>query len=114
MGTAWAEPQCRCEPVGAPSLPEEIEVVEIPEGAACTGVSYSVQAWVPLAGTNDTRGVVPQPIQRPRCGDRPVEWTPPDAAYYARDVWPEKPVELAGTFTLAGRCLQRIRVSRRR
>lgn len=99
----------RTEPVGAPALPEEIELVEIPPGSVCTGVTFSVQAWRPRADIG-----IPSPIQQPRRGDDRVAWTDPDLSYYGQEIWPKAPVELAGAFKVEGRLMQRVRISRQR
>ena len=96
-------------PPGAPSLPGEVALFRIPDGASCTGLAWSVRGWLPCAGAG-----TPEPVQRPRRGDAAAAWCAPDPAYYARDVWPAAPAELDGTFTVEGRRMLRVRVSPRR
>ncbi len=107
MGAAdTAAPSHVCvEPVGAPALAERIVLVEVPTGTVFSNLSWSVAGWT--AQTSET----PRPVPRPCVTDAVPLPTPPDPAFYARDVWPVQPVEALGVVCVQGDRKLRVRVS---
>ena len=95
----------RVEPVGAPALAERIVLVEVPTGTVFSNLSWSVTGWT--AQTVET----PHPVPRPCATDAAPVPTPPDPAFYARDVWPVQPVEALGVVYVQGIRKLRVRVS---
>lgn len=95
----------RAEPVGAPALPEVTVLVDVPDGTVFSRLSWSVAGWV--ARTCET----PRPVPRPCTTDETPAPTLPDPAFYARDVWPARPVEACGVCCVAGARTLRVRVS---
>lgn len=92
------------DPVGAPALPEEIVVLDVPCGKAFAGVTCTA-SWSVL-----TNGAAPSPVPPPeRIGGAPARPVP-DSSIYSRDVWPSTPVELLHAFTVAGQRRVSIRV----
>lgn len=102
---AAAPPHVRIEPVGAPALAERIVLVEVPAGTVFSNLSWSVTDWA--AQTCET----PRPVPRPCTTDETPAPTLPDPAFYARDVWPARPVEACGVCCVAGARTLRVRVS---
>lgn len=102
---AAAPPHVRVEPVGAPALAERIVLVEVPAGTVFSNLSWSVAGWT--AQTDET----PRPVPRPCVTDAVPVPTPPDPAFYARDVWPVRPVEALGVVCVQGDRKLRVRVS---
>lgn len=95
----------RAEPVGAPALPEVTVLVDVPDGTVFSRLSWSVAGWA--ARTCET----PRPVPRPCTTDETPAPTLPDPAFYARDVWPARPVEACGVCCVAGARTLRVRVS---
>lgn len=95
----------RAEPVGAPALPEVTVLVDVPDGTVFSRLSWSVAGWA--ARTCET----PRPVPRPCTTDETPAPTLPDPAFYARDVWPARPVEACGVCCVAGARALRVRVS---
>lgn len=95
----------RAEPVGAPALPEVTVLVDVPYGTVFSRLSWSVAGWA--ARTCET----PRPVPRPCTTDETPAPTLPDPAFYARDVWPARPVEACGVCCVAGARTLRVRVS---
>lgn len=95
----------RAEPVGAPALPEVTVLVDVPDGTVFSRLSWSVAGWA--ARTSET----PRPVPRPCTTDETPAPTLPDPAFYARDVWPARPVEACGVCCVAGARTLRVRVS---
>ena len=102
---AAAPPHVRAEPVGAPALPEVTVLVDVPDGTVFSRLSWSVAGWA--ARTCET----PRPVPRPCTTDETPAPTLPDPAFYARDVWPARPVEACGVCCVAGARTLRVRVS---
>lgn len=102
---AAAPPHVRIEPVGAPALAEETVLVDVPDGTVFSRLSWSVAGWA--ARTCET----PRPVPRPCTTDETPAPTLPDPAFYARDVWPARPVEACGVCCVAGARTLRVRVS---
>lgn len=95
----------RAEPVGAPALAEVTVLVDVPDGTVFSRLSWSVAGWA--ARTCET----PRPVPRPCTTDETPAPTLPDPAFYARDVWPARPVEACGVCCVAGARTLRVRVS---
>lgn len=95
----------RIEPVGAPALAEVTVLVDVPDGTVFSRLSWSVAGWA--ARTCET----PRPVPRPCTTDETPAPTLPDPAFYARDVWPARPVEACGVCCVAGARTLRVRVS---
>ncbi len=95
----------RIEPVGAPALAEVTVLVDVPDGTVFSRLSWSVTDWA--ARTCET----PRPVPRPCTTDETPAPTLPDPAFYARDVWPARPVEACGVCCVAGARTLRVRVS---
>lgn len=95
----------RAEPVGAPALAEVTVLVDVPDGTVFSRLSWSVAGWA--ARTCET----PRPVPRPCTTDETPAPTLPDPAFYARDVWPVRPVEACGVCCVAGARTLRVRVS---
>ena len=95
----------RAEPVGAPALPEVTVLVDVPDGTVFSRLSWSVAGWA--ARTCET----PRPVPRPCTTDETPAPTLPDPVFYARDVWPARPVEACGVCCVAGARTLRVRVS---
>lgn len=95
----------RAEPVGAPALAEVTVLVDVPDGTVFSNLSWSVTDWA--ARTCET----PRPVPRPCTTDETPAPTLPDPAFYARDVWPARPVEACGVCCVAGARTLRVRVS---
>lgn len=95
----------RIEPVGAPALAEVTVLVDVPDGTVFSRLSWSVAGWA--ARTCET----PRPVPRPCTTDETPAPTLPDPAFYARDVWPARPVEACGVCCVAGVRTLRVRVS---
>ena len=102
---AAAPPHVRIEPVGAPALAERIVLVEVPAGTVFSNLSWSVTDWA--VQTDE----VPRPVPRPCTTDAAPLPTSPDPAFYARDVWPVRPVEALGVVCVQGARKLRVRVS---
>ena len=102
---AAAPPHVRIEPVGAPALAEVTVLVDVPDGTVFSRLSWSVAGWA--ARTCET----PRPVPRPCTTDETPAPTLPDPAFYARDVWPARPVEACGVCCVAGARTLRVRVS---
>lgn len=102
---AAAPPHVRIEPVGAPALAERIVLVEVPAGTVFSNLSWSVTDWA--VQTDE----VPHPVPRPCTTDAAPLPTSPDPAFYARDVWPVRPVEALGVVCVQGARKLRVRVS---
>lgn len=102
---AAAPPHVRIEPVGAPALAERIVLVEVPAGTVFSNLSWSVTGWA--VQTDE----VPRPVPRPCTTDAAPLPTSPDPAFYARDVWPVRPVEALGVVCVQGARKLRVRVS---
>lgn len=102
---AAAPPHVRIEPVGAPALAERIVLVEVPAGTVFSNLSWSVTDWA--VQTDE----VPRPVPRPCTTDAAPLPTLPDPAFYARDVWPVRPVEALGVVCVQGARKLRVRVS---
>lgn len=102
---AAAPPHVRIEPVGAPALAEVTVLVDVPDGTVFSRLSWSVAGWA--ARTCET----PRPVPRPCTTDETPAPTLPDPAFYARDVWPVRPVEALGVVCVQGARKLRVRVS---
>ncbi len=93
------------DPIGAPALPEETILVDVPEGSAFEGLSVSFDEWTSLS-----REYLPAPIPRPWRTDGEPVVTEPDPAFFAQDVWPSNPVEADGFLWVKGSRKLRLRV----
>ena len=102
---AAAPPHVRIEPVGAPALAEVTVLVDVPDGTVFSRLSWSVAGWAA-----QTDGA-PRPVPRPCTTDAAPLPTSPDPAFYARDVWPVRPVEALGVVCVQGARKLRVRVS---
>ncbi len=105
VADAAAPSHVRVEPIGAPALAERIVLVEVPTRTVFSNLSWSVAGWT--ARTSET----PRPVPRPCATDAAPLPTPPDPAFYARDVWPVQPVEALGVVCVQGVRKLRVRVS---
>lgn len=97
--------RCMSEPYGAPALPEETVLVDVPKGAEFQDLSFHVDEW-----TDMNLSAAPQAIQQPwRSDSKPVA-TLPDAKYFGCDAWPPSPVVNGGIVTTRGEKKLRLHV----